>query len=57
MDNIQLCGLDRWGYGTYTTKGIVAICDMLKLNRSLTSLSYAPHSLNSSPKCQDPLTT
>ena len=36
---------------------IVAICDMLKLNSSLNSLSYVLHSLNSSPKCQHPLTT
>ena len=36
----MLCGLNYWGVGTYTTKGIVVICDMLKVNSSLTSLSY-----------------
>ena len=64
LSNNQLCGRHEYDsgraaaivIGTYTTEGIVAICDMLKLNRSLTSLSYASHSLNSSPKCQDPLT-
>ena len=52
----MLCGVDSSGNGKYTTEGVVAICDMLKVNSSLTSLSYAPRSLNSSPKCQDPLT-
>ena len=41
MDGNELCGLDGRGRGTYTTEGIVAICDMLKVNSSLTSLSYA----------------
>ena len=36
--------------GTYTTEGIVAICDMLKLNSSLTSLSYVLQTVNSCPK-------
>ena len=42
MDDNKLCGLtySNWG-GTYTTEGIVAICDMLKANSSLTSLSYS----------------
>ena len=47
----QLCGMDKYGGGTYIAEGIVAICDMLKANSSLTSLSYVLHSLNSSPKC------
>ena len=34
--------------------GIIAICDMLKVNSSLTSLSYAHQSLNSSPKVSAP---
>ena len=55
LDDNELCGLS-YGKGTYTTEGIVAICDMLKLNSSLTTLSYVPHSLNICPKCQDPLT-
>ena len=45
------CGIDEDGDDVYTTEGIVAtcvaICDMLKLNSSLTSLECAPHSLNS----------
>ena len=56
MNDNQLCGIDQFGGGTYTTEGIVAICDTLKLNSSLTSLECEPDSLNSSPKCQDPLT-
>ena len=50
----QLCGLTAGGRGTYTTEGIVAICDMLKVNGTLTSLSYAHHSLNASPKASGP---
>ena len=57
MGNNLLCGLDIAGRGTYITAGIVAICDVLKLNSSLTSLECEPDSLNSRPKCQDPLTT
>ena len=50
-----LCGIDHYsGTGTYTTEGIMTICDMLKVNSSLTSLSYVPPSLNSSPKRQQP---
>ena len=56
-----LCGIYpsdiEYPSGTYTTEGIVAICDVLKLNSSLTSLSYVLHTLNFSPKCQDPLTS
>jgi hypothetical protein len=37
--------------------GVVQLAESLKLNSSLTSLSYVLHSLNSSPKCQDPLTS
>ena len=57
LDGNKLCGLNMFGDGTYTAVGIVAICDVLKVNSSLTSLSYVPRSLNSSPKCQDPLTS
>ena len=53
-----LCGINPYtGDGTYTTKGIMTICDMLKVNSSLTSLSYAHHSLNSSPKVSAPSDT
>ena len=34
----QLCGLDRWGDGTYNAEGITAIADALRVNASLTSL-------------------
>ena len=34
----QLCGLDQYGDGTYTAKGITAIADALCVNGSLTSL-------------------
>ena len=37
--------------------GILQLAESLKANSSLTSLSYASHSLNSSPKRQQPLTT
>ena len=51
-------GVDRDGeLKMHDFSGIIAICDALKLNSSLTSLSYVQHSLNSSPKCQYPLTT
>ena len=40
LTNNALCGV-RYGQGTYTTEGIVAICSMLKVNSSLTSLSCA----------------
>ena len=36
---------------------VLQLAESLKLNSSLTSLSYVLHSLNSSPKCQDPLTS
>ena len=36
--------------------GVLQLAESLKLNSSLTSLSYVLHSLNSSPKCQGPLT-
>ena len=37
--------------------GVLQLAESLKVNSSLTSLSYVLHSLNSSPKCQDPLTS
>ena len=32
----QLCGLDRFGRGTYTADGITAIADALRVNGALT---------------------
>ena len=34
----QLCGLDRFGRGTYTADGITAIADALRVNGSLTEV-------------------
>jgi len=34
----QLCGLDPWGHGTYTSEGIEAIAGALKVNGSLTKI-------------------
>lgn len=36
----MLCGIDREGNGTYTSEGIIAIADALRVNASLTNLSY-----------------
>ena len=36
--------------------GIILFADALKQNSSLTSLSCVAYRLNSSPKCQQPLT-
>ena len=36
--------------------GVLQLAESLKVNSSLTSLSYVPPSLNSSPKRQQPLT-
>ena len=35
----QLCGLDRYGRGTYTADGITAIADALRVNGSLTKIA------------------
>ena len=37
MSNNQLCGLDYWGDGTYTTEGITKLCEGLK-GSAVTSL-------------------
>jgi Leucine-rich repeat (LRR) protein len=34
----QLCGLDRYGCGTYTAEGITAIADALRVNGALTQV-------------------
>ena len=36
----ELCGVNWRGEGTYTTEGIEALCDMLKVNATLTSLRW-----------------
>ena len=38
LSDTQLCGVTSWGSGTYTTEGITAIADALRVNGSLTSL-------------------
>ena len=38
MDNNMLCGVNDGGYGEYTVEGIAKICEMLKINQSLTSI-------------------
>ena len=37
----QLCGLDRYGRGTYTAEGITAIADALRVTGALTVLSIS----------------
>jgi hypothetical protein len=39
VDN-QLCGVDGWGSGTYTTEGITKLCEALK-GSAVTSLKCA----------------
>ena len=41
----QLCGLDEDGEGTYTTEGIQAIADALRVNGSVTDLNIAKNNL------------
>ena len=40
LANNQLCGLDSWGDGTYTTEGIKRLCEGLK-GSAVTSLECA----------------
>ena len=40
MDGNQLCGLGRYGGGTYTTEGITKLCKGLK-GSAITSLRCA----------------
>ena len=44
MANSQLCGLDSWGSGTYTTEGFTKLCEWLK-GSAVTSLECA------APRC------
>ena len=42
LNDNQLCGIDRYnGRGTYTTDGIIAITEMLKVNSTLQSIRCA----------------
>jgi hypothetical protein len=36
LSSNELCGLDRYGRGTYTAEGITAIADALRVNGALT---------------------
>ena len=52
ISNNELCGLNEYGDGTYTTEGIIAICEVLKTNSSLRELKYiiplsSPHNVQS----------
>ena len=42
----QLCGVDAFGKGTYTTEGITAIADALKVTASLTRLDVSYNNLD-----------
>jgi hypothetical protein len=50
----ELCGLDRWGNGTYTSEGITKLCEALK-GSAITSLKCAA-APECSLSCQRPLT-
>jgi hypothetical protein len=45
LSSNQLCGLDRYGRGTYTAEGITAIADSLRVNGALTSLDLSNNAL------------
>ena len=40
LADIQLCGVDYYGYGTYTAEGIIKLCEGLK-GSAVTSLKCA----------------
>ena len=50
LSNNQLCGLDQYGRGTYTTEGITAIADALKVTASVTSVT--PHRITAGVKAE-----
>ena len=39
LESNQLCGIDQFGEGTFNAEGIIAICDALRVNGSLTMVS------------------
>jgi NLR family CARD domain-containing protein 3 len=45
LSSNQLCGLDRYGHGTYTAEGITAIADDLRVNGVLTCLNLSSNQL------------
>jgi hypothetical protein len=45
LSDNQLCGLDRYGLGTYTADGITAIADALRVNGGLTSINLSENQL------------
>ena len=53
LEGNQLCGLSRYGDGTYTAEGITKLCEVLK-GSAVTSLKCAAPEC--SPFCQRPLT-
>ena len=46
----QLCGIDVFGNGTYTTEGIIALADALKVTTSMTHLDVRANSLGEEGK-------
>ena len=55
MAENQLCGLNRYGDGTYTTDGITKLCEGLK-ESAVTSLKCAAARVFAFLCCQRPLT-
>ena len=47
LSNNQLCGLDRWGGGTFTAEGITALAESLKVTASLTECNVRDNQLDS----------
>ena len=45
LSSNQLCGLDRYGRGTFTAEGITAIADALRVNGALTKMLLAKNKL------------
>ena len=45
LDTNKLCGLDRFGHGTYTAAGVIKIAEMLKVNKTLKSIRCAPFAM------------
>ena len=39
LNETALCGVSRYGDGTYAGEGVTKIAEMLKVNKTLTSLS------------------
>ena len=46
----QLCGLDKYGDGTYTAEGITAFADAMRVNGGLTALDLSNNHLNEEGK-------